>query len=89
MRVAVRVHPGSSQTRVGGRHGAAEPPVLKVWVTAPAVDGRANRAVQAALAEALAVGRGSIRMLSGARSRTKVFEVEGADPAALAALLES
>ncbi|MHB8324091.1 MAG: DUF167 domain-containing protein, partial [Candidatus Dormibacteria bacterium] len=51
--------------------------------------GRATRAVQEALAEAFAVGRGSIRLLSGARSRSKVFEVDGADPAALARLLES
>jgi len=83
----VRVHPRSSRVEVGGRHGSAEPPVLSVWVTAPAVDGRANHAVQEALSDALSVPRGSVRLLSGARSRTKVFEVEGADPARLARLL--
>jgi uncharacterized protein YggU (UPF0235/DUF167 family) len=35
------------------------------------------------------VGRSSVRLLSGARARTKVFEVEGADPAVLAALIET
>ncbi|MHB1499591.1 MAG: DUF167 domain-containing protein [Candidatus Dormibacteria bacterium] len=89
MRVSVRVHPDSRRAAVGGRYGSGEPPVLSVWVTAPAVDGRATRAVQEALAEAFDVGRGSIRLLSGARSRGKVFEVDGADPAALVRLLES
>ncbi len=89
MRVTVRVHPGSRRAAVGGRYGSGEPAVLGVWVTAPAVDGRANRAVQEALAEAFLVGRCSIRLLSGDRSRTKVFEVEGADPGRLARLLES
>ncbi|MHB8332088.1 MAG: DUF167 domain-containing protein [Candidatus Dormibacteria bacterium] len=70
MRVSVRVHPDSRRAAVGGRYGSGEPPVLSVWVTAPAVDG-------------------SIRLLSGARSRSKVFEVDGADPGALARLLES
>ncbi len=87
-RLTVRVHPNSSRAEVGGRHGSAEPPVLSVWVTAPALDGRANRAVQDALSDALSVPPASIRLLSGARSRTKVFEVAGADPARLATLIQ-
>ena len=82
----MRVHPGSSRNVVGGHYGEG---VLVVRVTAPALDGRANRAVEDALAEAFGVGRGSVRLLSGARARTKVFDVEGVDSAVLAALLES
>ncbi len=86
VRIKVRVHPGSSRNRVGGRYGEG---VLVVRVTAPALDGRANRAVEDALAEVFGVGRGSVRLVSGARARTKVFDVEGADSAVLAALIES
>src|ERR1035437_33341 len=86
VRIKVRVHPGSSRNRVGGRYGEG---VLVVRVTAHALDGRANRAVEDALAEAFGVVHGSVRLLSGARARTKVFEVDGADSAVLAALIES
>jgi len=86
MRVTVRVHPGSSRAAVGGRE--SDPAVLSVWVSAPAREGRANRAAQEALAKALGVPRSSIRLLSGARSRTKVYQVDGGDPARLASLLE-
>jgi hypothetical protein len=85
VRITVRVHPSSSRNRVGGRYGDG---VLVIRVTAPARDGRGNRAVEDALAEAFGVGRGSVRLLSGARARTKVFDVEGADPAVLAALID-
>jgi hypothetical protein len=86
VRIKVRVHPGSSRNRVGGRRGNG---LLVVQVTAPALEGRANRAVEEVLAESFGVGRSSVRLLSGARARTKVFEVEGADPAVLAALIET
>jgi uncharacterized protein YggU (UPF0235/DUF167 family) len=52
-------------------HGEA----LSVRVREPAVDGRATRAVLAALADALGVGRGEVRLVSGATSRTKIVEI--------------
>lgn len=73
MRVAVRVRPGSSRTRVGGRYADR----LVVAVTARAVDGAATEAVLAALADALGVRRRRVQLVSGATSRDKVVEVEG------------
>jgi uncharacterized protein len=58
-----------------------------VRVTAPAVDGRATRAALLAVAEALGVRRADVRLVTGATSRTKVIEVDGADPDALERLL--
>ena len=79
MRVAVHVHPGSRRPQVGGSHGDA----LVVRVSAPAVDGRANQAVLDALAEAFAVAPRQVRLIRGERSRDKLVEIDGADPATL------
>lgn len=88
MHLTVRVQPGARQTRVGGRYGDQEPPVLVVRVAAPAVDGRANRAVIDALATALHVRRNRVRIVSGESTRTKVVEVTDADPKLLGDLLD-
>jgi uncharacterized protein (TIGR00251 family) len=88
MRVNVRVYPAARRTIVGGRYGTADPPVLIVRVNAPAVDGRANAAVIAAMADAFAVKPREIELVAGGSNRNKIIEVPGADAATLAALLE-
>ena len=75
-RVAVRVRPGASRTRVGGRHGAD----LVVAVTSRAVDGAATEAALLALAVAFGVRRRQLRLVVGARSRSKVVAID--DPPA-------
>ncbi|HZB30433.1 MAG TPA: DUF167 domain-containing protein [Streptosporangiaceae bacterium] len=87
MRVAIRVRPGAARTRVGGTYGgdaasgggggAAGGAALVVKVAARAVDGKATEAALAAVAAALGVRRGDIRLVSGATSRDKVVEVDG------------
>lgn len=89
LRVSVRAQPGAARAKVGGRYGEAEPPVLVVKVSAPPVDGRANEAVRAALADAFGLRPSAVRLVSGASSRSKVFDVVGGDPAVLEALLGS
>lgn len=49
--------------------------MLGVWVTQRAVDGKATKAALAALADALAVPRRSVRLVSGERTRVKVVEL--------------
>jgi len=68
---------------VGGCHDGA----LVVRVSAPAVDGRATAAALAAVAAAFGVRPQAVRLVTGATSRTKVVEVDGADEAALDRLL--
>jgi uncharacterized protein len=85
MRVTVRVRPGSARPGVGGEHDGA----LVVRVSARAVDGRATAAALAAVAAAFEVRRQAVTLVTGASSRTKVVEVEGADPAVLTRLLRT
>ena len=76
--VAVRVKPGSSRTRVGGRYDGPHGPALVIAVNAPAVDGRATEAARRALAEALRLRPHVVVLRTGAASRDKVFQVLGA-----------
>jgi uncharacterized protein len=70
--ITVRVHARASRARTAWKEG-----VLEVWVTAPPVEGAANHAVLRAVADELGVSLSAVRLLSGARSRTKVVEVKG------------
>jgi uncharacterized protein (TIGR00251 family) len=79
VRFAIHVRPGSRRDHVGGRHGDA----LVVAVRARAVDGAANAAVVDVLAAALGVHRRDVAIVGGQRSRAKVVEVVGVDPALL------
>jgi uncharacterized protein len=58
-----------------------------VRVAAPPVDGRGNSALQALLCQVLGVGRGQLRIVTGAGGRDKVVEVSGRDAAEADALL--
>lgn len=86
--VAVRVKPGSSRTRVGGRYDGPYGPALVIAVHQPAVDGRATEAARRALAEALRLRPGAVTLRAGAASRDKLFEVAGPDVAIDARLRE-
>lgn len=81
--LCVRAQPKAKRDAVGGARGGA----LKVSVTAPPEDGRANAAVLDALRAALKLPRGALELLSGQTSRDKVVLVRGLTPDELAALL--
>ena len=61
--------------------------LLKIAVTAPPVDGKANAAVIDALAEALRIPRSSIEIARGETGRRKTVRIRGVTRAALEALL--
>lgn len=69
--LSVRVQPRARRDEIPGWQGDA----LRVRVTAPPIDGRANDAVIILLAEAFGVPRSSIELVSGATGRTKLFRV--------------
>lgn len=51
-------------------------PLLKIRLTAPALEGKANRALVCFLSEILDIPRGSIDLIQGERSRTKRLRFE-------------
>lgn len=70
---AVRVTPRASCDAIEGEHGGA----LKVRLTAPPVDHRANDALRRLLAERLNVAVSAVRIVAGERSRTKRVAIAG------------
>jgi hypothetical protein len=70
---SIRVHPRASRDEIGGEWLGA----LKVRLTAPPVDSRANDALCRLLAAQLNVPPAAVRILSGERSRTKRIDVRG------------
>ena len=80
----VRVQPGAGTSAVVGVHGDA----LKVRVAAPPVSGRANEALVALLAKALAVPSASLTISSGASGRDKRVVVSDLGEQELARRLE-
>ncbi len=86
MRLAVRLTPRGGRDAVEGwATGADGRPFLKARVAAPPVEGEANAALTVLLARALGVSKSSVRIAAGQTGRLKQVEVEGLDPATLAA----
>ena len=83
-RFGVQVQPRASRSEVAGLHGQS----LKVRLQAPPVDGAANEALVAFLAESLGVRSRDVRLVSGASSRAKVVEVLGVTRGRVEALAE-
>jgi hypothetical protein len=75
MRVTVHVHPGASTASVRGSYNGT----LVVRVRARAIEGAANEAVLAAVAQAFNVRPSAVRLVRGSGSRTKVLDIDGDD----------
>lgn len=73
VRVWVKAVPGSSRDQVSGVLGDR----LKVRISAPAEDGRANDAIRATIAKALKVKPKQVAIESGATSPEKIVRIEG------------
>ena len=70
---AVKVQPRARRNAVVGELGDA----LKLALTAPPVDGKANEACIEFFAETLRLARSSVSIASGQTSRNKVIRVTG------------
>jgi uncharacterized protein (TIGR00251 family) len=70
---AIKVHPRARKNGITGELGDA----LKVSLTSPPVDGRANQTCIEFFAKVLKVPRSSVTIASGRTSRTKVMRVSG------------
>ena len=69
LRVTLHVVPGAKKTEAVGLHGDA----LKVRVSAPPVDGKANAALQRFLADTFGLPLNAVEQTSGLTQRRKGF----------------
>jgi uncharacterized protein (TIGR00251 family) len=79
----LRVHPGARRDAITGTHEGA----LKLSLTTPPVDGRANDAVIAFLAGRLRLPRARIALIAGLTSRSKTLRITGLNAEEVRALL--
>ena len=70
---AVKVHPRAKKNAITGELGDA----LRVCLTAPPIDGRANDACIDFFAKLLKLPRSSVTIASGQTSRTKTIRIAG------------
>ncbi len=82
---AVRIHARAKKNGITGEVGDA----LKLALTAPPIEGRANEACVQFLAELLRVPRSSVTIAAGQTSRQKVIRVAGLSAAAVAERLRA
>ncbi len=85
MKIQLRIQPRSSRNALVPLPDGQ----WKLAVTAPAFENQANRASIDFLAGRLHIARSRVRLISGARSRTKTFELDGVTEDELRRILPS
>lgn len=83
--IKVKVLPRSSRTEIAG----GENDVYRVKLTDPPVEGRANKALIAFLAEKLGVPKRDIEIVSGKTGRLKTVRINGMSERAVATALKA
>jgi uncharacterized protein (TIGR00251 family) len=83
VKLRVRIVPNAKQTEFGGYRENE----LLLRVNAPAVEGKANIAAIAFLAKSFGVSRSSVSLVSGEKSRHKIFQIVGLESDGLEAKL--
>lgn len=71
MKIAIIAHPNAKRPRIEKDLLGT----LHVYVNAPPLEGKANRAVEEALAQYFKVKKSQIELISGQKSKNKTFEI--------------
>ena len=74
MIIKIYIQPGASKNEIAGKHGDA----IKIRLTAPPVEGRANEALVDFLAKEYKVPKSQITIIRGHKSRQKLVKIESA-----------
>ena len=69
------IQPRSSKNKICGLHGGS----LKIRLTSPPVDGKANKMCVKLLAKQLSIAPSQIIIVSGQKGRNKIIRIEGMD----------
>lgn len=86
--LAVRAQPGAKKTAIVGVYGEGAAAQLKIAVQAPPLEGRANQALVAFLAETFGIPKNAVQLAGGELSRSKVFLLRGVGIARADAVLK-
>jgi uncharacterized protein (TIGR00251 family) len=81
--LSVRVHPGARKNVVNGVHAGA----AKISLTTPPIEGCANEALIAFVADLLKIPRARVSLVSGTTSRIKTLRITGKSAAEVQAAL--
>lgn len=81
--LGLHIQPGAGKAAIVGAHGEA----LKIRIDAPPVDGKANAALIAFLADKLGIARSALTLLSGDTARRKRVLVSGLSATEIASRL--
>jgi len=82
--IELHVQPKASAERIVGVHAGG----LKIAVTAPPEDGKANDAVVKLLASKLKIARSRISIIRGNTSRRKTVHIDGVEPGDIEKLIK-
>lgn len=82
--LSLYVQPRSTRNEIAGLHGDA----LKLRLTAPPVDGKANKAVIAFWAKCFKIPKSAVQIRSGQQSRIKKILLNGVEEGRVRSLLE-
>ena len=72
VRISVTAHPNSRNPRINSDPTG----ILHVYVQVPPQDGRANKAIIAALAKYFGTKIGRVMLVQGKKSKNKAFEID-------------
>jgi uncharacterized protein len=73
MQIKIKVLPRSSQNKIVGKMSDG---TLKIKLTAPPVDGEANKKLIELLSKEFRVAKSKIRIIKGLRGKNKVVEIK-------------
>lgn len=76
IRLQIKVQPRSARNQFAGEQQG----VLKVKLTAPPVDGEANKALVNFLAATFKIPKRNVRILKGETARNKIVDIKGIKP---------
>lgn len=90
MHLTVKVTPNAKKTEpVGWIDDENGDPVLRLKLSAPPVDGKANKALVAFLAKLAGVPKGAVAIVRGEKNRTKTVEIAGIGETELRSRIDS
>ena len=84
VRLEVYIQPRASKTEFAGMHGG----LIKIRISAPAVDNAANHALIDFIAQHLGIAKRCVRIVSGVAGRRKVLEIDGVTAGVIAKRVE-